>query len=163
MSRNKKALKIIGLLILASGIILNLANLNGMLKDKDRAEMLRWAMESKKGIPIENKAAKLFFKNFPPPQDRVEDLTHVTKTVVRQPGGGLPMMVCINYMHSDGTRTGCVASIEELRDWSNETPYPWLAWLLTLFGFCQVLLSTFFEFKEHKSAGSKVLKNGRCL
>ncbi len=157
MSRNKKVLKITGLLILASGIILNLANLNGMLKDKDRAELLRWAVESQGDFSLEDKTAKVFLNRFPPPQSTVADLTHVTKTVVRQPGGGLPMMVCINYLHSDETRTGCVATIEELRDWSNETPYPWLAWFLTLFGFCQVLLNTVFEFKEQKGAENKVL------
>ncbi|MFZ2446191.1 MAG: hypothetical protein WAW37_07535 [Syntrophobacteraceae bacterium] len=156
MNKSKSLVRITGLVILAAGIILNFANLAGWLIDADRQKVLHWALKSTKGIPLEEHEAQVFYKRFPPPYGKEGNLTHITKQVVRSELGGLPMTVCINYMKADGSRTPCVATKEEVRKWADETPYPWIAWFLTLFGFCQVLLDIILDSKGSSKNAFKI-------
>lgn len=135
---------------MAIGLILHFANLKGWLLDENRIGFLNWILNSQVGLPIDNPAGVEFMKSFPPPPGtKGNDLTHVTKQVVRSQSGPV-LMASINYMHRDGSRTEYIATLSDVRKWSEKTPYPWIAWFLTLFGFCEVLLSTLVERKTKK-------------
>jgi hypothetical protein len=119
-----------------------------LFKKSDRVEFLRWVMEEPAGMPVDVPAAREFMRKFPPPKDaRVNEITNVTKQTIKSLGGP-PMSASINYMHRDGTRTTYVATLEQVREWANESSYPWVAWVVTVIGFIPTLLGTFLSWKE---------------
>ena len=111
-------LKITGLIILLSGVIIGLANLKGWLKDKEKVAVLEWVMKSKHGLSIENLGAKKFMKRFPPPENsRPTEITHLVKSATIHQLGGM-QNASINYMHSDGSRTAHVATLNDVKTWA---------------------------------------------
>ena len=146
--RMRRSLKVIGLVILGFGVITGYGNLRGWFHSTERQEFLRWALESDVGMAIEHPSAQAFIRRFPPPENaRPEEITHVTKNVVRMSSGEV-LQASFNYMHRDHSRTTDVATLREIQAWVAETTYPWLAWSLTLLGFLVVLGSTVFDRKN---------------
>jgi len=142
LHRWNKIIRLIGIVILATGLSINYADLKGWLQDSDKVFFLQWSLESQTGLPLDQTAAKAFMKRFPPPSsEKNGELTHITKQVIRSAGGGLPMMISFNYLRRDGSRTAHVATLYDIREWTVESPYPWIAWTLTLLGFCEVLFT----------------------
>lgn len=146
MIRLRNFLKISGLIILAVGVIVGFADIKGWFKNSHRLTIIDWAKTTKTGLPITHPAAKAFMKNFPPPSDaRPEEITHLTKTVIKSMSGGQPMNVAINYMHRDNSRTSNVATLADVENWASNTVYPWIAWILSLIGFIEILSSSIIE------------------
>lgn len=140
-------LKITGIAAIAIGLILEFTDLKGYLKDKKRTEILNWVLYSNSGMPIEQPEAKVFMKKFPPPSgEKEENLTHLTKSVMKYEVGGI-LNASVNYMRKDTSRTSHVATLEEIRSWTNETPYPWISWWITLVGFIELVGNFFIEKK----------------
>jgi hypothetical protein len=132
-------LKISGLLILLSGVVIGLANLKGWLKDKDKVAVLEWVMNSKHGMVIKNPGAKKFMKRFPPPKNsRPNGITHLVKSATIHQLGGM-QNASINYMHDDGSRTAHVATLNDVKAWATTTNYEMLSWLLSLLGFIEMM------------------------
>jgi len=144
-------LKITGIIAIAIGLILEFTDLKGCLIDKQRIEILNWALNSDSGMSIELPAAKKFMKNFPPPEnEKKENLTHLTKSVMQYEIGGI-LNASVNYMRKDTSRTSHIATLEEIRKWANETPYPWISWWITLFGFIGLIGNFIIEKKLEDS------------
>lgn len=98
-------------------------------------------------MSLDQPAAKEFMKKFPPPPgEKKENLTHLTKSVMKYEIGGT-LNASVNYMRKDMSRTSHVATLEEIRYWTDETPYPWISWLITLVGFIELLGDFFIEKK----------------
>lgn len=111
-------LKITGLIILLSGVIIGLANLKGWLKDKEKVAVLEWVMNSKNGLSIQSPGAKKFIKRFPPPENsRPNKITYLVKSATIHQLGGM-QNASINYMHSDGSRTAHVATLNDVKTWA---------------------------------------------
>ena len=141
-------LKLTGLVILGIGVILGYANLQEWFRRPDRQAFVQWVLESQTGMPAQEAAARAFMRRFPPPEhSRPEEITHITKHVVRPQNGGV-LQASVNYMHKDHSRTTYVATLPEIREWAAETSYGWLAWALTLLGFLEVLASAVLEWRE---------------
>jgi hypothetical protein len=144
----KTFLKLLGLLITAVGLALGFAERKGWFKDPARAELLKWVLEAPQGLPLESPAAVAFRTKFPPPADsNADDLTHLTKQVIRSEHGPV-MMASVNYMHRDGSRTAYVATLDDIRSWATETRYRWLPWITTLVGFAIVVITFIVELME---------------
>ena len=95
--------------------------------------------------------AKEFMKKFPPPSGETEkNLTHLTKSVMQYEIGGI-LNASVNYMRKDTSRTSHIATLEEIRKWANETPYPWISWWITLFGFIGLIGNFIIEKKLEDS------------
>jgi len=132
-------LKITGIIIIILGLILRFLDLKGYLKNKERIAILNWALDSESGMSIELPAAKEFMKKFSPPQgEDINNLTHLTKSVMNYEIGGI-LNASVNYMRKDNSRTSHVATLVEIRAWANKSPYPWIAWWLTLIGLIALL------------------------
>ena len=143
-----KILKISGIIILGTGVILQFLDLNCFFIDKDKAYVVEWASNSKVGLSIEHPGAKKFCKAFPLPSDAPQkEITHLTKQIINSSLGGKSMMVSVNYMYSDTSRSSYVANLEEIKEWATKTPYPWIAWTFSFIGFLEVALSYFLERK----------------
>ncbi|MBU1184228.1 MAG: hypothetical protein KJ663_03530 [Proteobacteria bacterium] len=141
-------LKLIGFAIVAFGITVQFADLKGYLKNRESQKILDWVLYSKSGMPLESPAAREFIKKFPPPNtESVEDLTHLTKSVMQYETGGL-ISANVNYMRKDLSRTGHVATLEEIRRWTSETPYPWISWWITILGFLALLVTFYLERRQ---------------
>jgi hypothetical protein len=146
MTKIKKYLKISGLIILAAGVIVGFANIKGWFKNSTRLAIIEWAKNTNTGLPISHPSAQAFMKDFPPPSDtKIEEITHLTKTVIRSASGGQPMNVSINYMLNDHSRTSNVATLADLERWASNTVYPWIAWTLSFVGFIEILSSSILE------------------
>ncbi len=137
---------------MAIGLILAFLDLKGYFKSKNRMEILYWVSNSNSGMPINLPAAKEFIKRFPPQDEKFNNLTHLTKNVIRYELDGI-VDASVNYMRRDLSRTKNVATLDEIRRWTLETPYPWIAWGLTLVGFIELLGNWYIdrklESKEH--------------
>lgn len=135
LKRLSNFLKFTGMVAVALSLLLGFADLRGHLNNKDRMAILNWVLHSTSGLSINTPAAKEFIKQFPPPpNERIENLTYLTKNVIQQEHGGI-YNASINYMRKDLSRTNFVATLDDIHKWASETPYPWIAWLLTLIGF----------------------------
>jgi len=144
----KKFLKVTGLALLAFGVLLGFADLKGWLNYPEREKFLHWALNSPAGLPITNPSAQAFIKRFPPPNDaRPAEITYITKHVMRVENGPV-IQASFNFMHGDASRTSYIATLNEVQSWAKESRYPWLAWILTLFGFLEVLASTIWEWQD---------------
>ena len=120
--------------------MLSLFDLLGWYTDSDKVSVLNWANTSGAGLSIEHPGAKKFMERFPPPQAQDKKVTHLTKQVMKSALGG-NMLVSVNYMYSDTTRSAYVANLDDIKDWVKETPYPWVAWILSAIGFIEVFSS----------------------
>jgi len=144
-------LKITGIIAIATGLLLEFADLKGCLIDRQRIEILNWVLNSDSGMSVELPAAKKFMKKFPPPEnEKRENITHITKSITKYEIGGI-LNASVNYMRKDTSRSSHVATLEEIRKWANETPYPWISWWITLFGFIGLLGNYFIEKKFEDS------------
>lgn len=144
----KAFLKVTGLTALGLSTILGFADLKGWLTHSDREALLEWFLEANAGLPIQEPAARAFQKSFPPPPEAsIDEITHLTKQVIRSENGPV-MDGSVNYMHRDTSRTRYVATLAQVREWAAESRYPWIAWALGLIGFLEVLASTFLDRKS---------------
>ena len=145
-------LKGTGLTALALGVALGLADLRGWLRQPSRTAFVQWAQNSRSGLPVSEAPAQAFMRRFPPPEGvALGQMTHVTKYVQRLDNGPA-LEVAFNYMLADESRTSYVATLEQVQAWADESPYPWLAWVLTLVGFLEVAGSTAMEWYIDRSA-----------
>lgn len=141
-------LKLIGFAIVAIGIVVQFGDLKGYLKNSERQELLDWVLHAGSGIALESPAATEFMKRFPPPNNEsAKNFTHLTKSVMRYETGGI-IIVNVNYIRKDLSRTSHVATIEEIRRWASETPYPWISWWITIIGFLVLLASFYLERRQ---------------
>jgi len=141
----KQAFKVFGTLVLAVGIILQLANLKGCLYHKERTDFLKWVKESTISMSINELPAKSFMKQFPPPSSsQLKEITHITKSVIRLQNG-LVYNAQINYMLRDNSHTTYVATLDDVQKWANESEYPWMAFYMTLIGFIITLSSSLLD------------------
>ena len=148
-------LKATGLAALALGVVLGLADLRGWLRSSSRAAFLQWAENSRSGLPVSEASAQAFMRRFPVPQSVASgQVTHVTKYVQRLENGPA-LEMAFNYILADESRTPYVATHEQVRAWAEESPYPWLAWVLTLIGFLEVVLGTGIEwYRDRRTRGA---------
>jgi hypothetical protein len=135
MSKNKlkkisKILKTTGLVAVALSLGLQFADLNGYLKSENRIEVLNWILKSKTGLSLATPAGKAFVRQFPPPPgEHLDNLTYLTKSVLLQEHGSI-YNASVNYMRRDLSRTNFIATLDDVRQWASESPYPWYAWWL---------------------------------
>ena len=118
--------------------MLSLFDLLGWYADSDKVAVLDWANTSATGLSIEHPGVEKFMERFPPPKSQDKKVTHLTKQVIKSALGG-NMIVSVNYMYLDTTRSAYVANLDDIKDWVKETPYPWVAWILSAVGFIEVL------------------------
>jgi len=139
-------LKISGLVILMSGVILGYLDITGVLISKEKEAFLAWVLTSRTGLPIADPAAKIFMKDYSPPKSsQLQEITHVTKNTVTVVGSKVLLNAGINYMYANGERTAVVASLEEIREWESKTIYPVIAWVLSLIGLIEMVVSFAIE------------------
>ena len=142
-------LKITGLCVLGVGVFLQLADLLGWLRHEDRQIFLRWALQSRGGLPISDPGAQAFVARFPPPEGTwVSEITQVAKESYKLPNGPA-LEVLFSYMRIGGSKTSYVATLPEVREWASESWYPWLSWVLSCVGFTALLGSTIIQLLRH--------------
>ena len=77
---------------MALGVIASVGNLRGSFQPPERAELLRWTLESDERMEVANPGAIAFMKRFPPPPDARQgeshgEVTYITKSVFGIEGG----------------------------------------------------------------------------
>jgi hypothetical protein len=133
------------LLVTAIGLALSFADKKGCFKDRSRAELLKWVLESPEGLSVDTAPGRAFRAKFPPPANAASgDFTHLTKQVIKSEHGPV-MMASVNYMHRDGVRTVYVATLDDVRSWASEARYRWLPWFVTVIGFLIVVITFIVE------------------
>lgn len=128
-------LKTGGKVITFVGILVGLGNLLGWFCSKDRADFYNLVKNSATGIPIGHPAAEDFMNKFPPPSNFGKaKITHIIKLKL-QTMSKFTISGALRYMDENQKESSDVASFEDVRRWSEETPYGWVAWWLILIGF----------------------------
>ena len=128
----KERIGVFGIVATAVGVSLGLCNLLGIFEHSDRRAMLQWTLsDAIAGLKLDDPRAIAFMSRFPPPRTD-KKLLGVSKNTQRVTGGPI-FAATIGYVAEDGERL-FVATLEDVRGWSAETPYPWLSWLLTTIG-----------------------------
>ncbi len=134
-----KWLKFAGMVFLAAGLLFEFADLMGWLKHRDRQAFLNWILHEEAGLAVDDPAARAFMRRFPPPDlSDVDRITRVTKLKTTVENGPV-LNSAVNYMRRDQSRTPYVASLPDVRAWADESPYPWLSWILGVIGFVVVI------------------------
>ena len=146
-------LKIFGRVVTVLGVTVALLNLRGCFQDQTRADLLRLALAAghRQGVSITHPAAAAFMKRFPPPSTtNVDEITHIIKMGMVM-GTGYASAMPFAYLLRGGAVTKHVADLDEVRSWASESPYPWVAWWVTLIGIIAVLGVDFSEWRERRS------------
>ena len=147
MKRLSFILKTTGIILVGIGALLGFLDLNGAFVDQDKEYVVTWATTFQSGLSIDHPGARKFLKSFPPPShEQGKEITYLTKQVIGSALGGA-MVISINYMYSDLTRSAYVANLPEVKEWARATSYPWVAWLLSFLGFIEVLVSFIIELR----------------
>lgn len=147
MKRLTFILKTTGIILVGIGVLLGFLDLIGAFVDQDKEYVITWATTSKSGLSIDHPGARKFLKAFPPTShEQGKEITHLTKQVIESAPGGA-MVISINYMYSDLTRSVYVANLPEVKEWARATSYPWIAWSLSFLGFTEVLVSFVIELR----------------
>ncbi len=144
-------LKITGIIVLGIGVLIGFANLMGWLRYNDRKEFLNWARESTTGMSIKEPAGQAFMERFPPPEaERSIPIIGINMKTLSA-GSGPHMQASIRYRCSDGSYTSFVATLPDVREWAAESPYHWLAWVLSAIGFLAVLGSYLIQRRRERA------------
>jgi len=89
--------------------------------------ILDWLLSSDKEFPFEERIVRKFVKKFPLPENTSESSTYsFSKMKVLSPGGGV-LSAAISYVREDSTIVKDAATLDDIRKWSEETPYGWIA------------------------------------
>lgn len=120
--------------------ILSFLYLRGWFRDSDKKRILNWLLSSDEEFPFEERIVRKFVKKFPPPENASKSIYSFSKVKILSPGGGV-LSAAISYVREDSTIVKDAATLDEIRKWSEETPYGWLAFTASIFGFTITFLS----------------------
>ena len=130
-------LKLTGLVLGFVGIVAAFLDLLGVFDDKEKLALARMIRESGEGIPRTTAGFERFMKEFPPPPG--VDAATVTHIVLDRlvTHDQFPISITVRYLAAD-QRTLPVASYEDVRRWSEKTPFGWMSWVIAAVGFFTV-------------------------
>ena len=148
----EKVLKWVGLVIALIGLLLGLLDLKGFFSHPDRDQMVQ-AILRKGQISSTQPAFSDFLKKFPPPKDwGKKDITGLAPSSFIQSGGVVTPTGPLIYV-GVGKQTGRIATFNDIVEWSKESSYPWLSWIITSTGWfiCAIgLILESFEKRKRK-------------
>ncbi|KOP22936.1 hypothetical protein AMR41_29080 [Hapalosiphon sp. MRB220] len=130
-------------ILISQGItsVLSFLYLVGWFRDSDKKKILDWLLSSDNEFPFEERIVRKFVKKFPLPENESESTYSLSKMRVLSPGGGV-LSAAIRYVREDSTVVKDAATLDEIRKWSEETPYGWLVFTTSFIGFT----ITFFSY-----------------
>ena len=129
-----KFLKWLGLIIALIGLFLGLLDLIGVFSHPDRENMVQ-VIRSKGTVPSSNPAFSDFIKKYPPPKGWKEtDITGLGPSSSIKSGGVVTPTGPLIYV-GIGKQTRRVATFDDIVEWSQESSYPWISWIVTAVGW----------------------------
>ena len=129
-----KFLKWLGLIIALIGLFLGLLDLIGFFSHPDRENMVQ-TIRSKGRVPSSNPAFSDFIKKYPPPKGWKEtDITGLAPSTSIKSGGVVTPTGPLIYV-GIGKQTRQVATFDDIVEWSQESSYPWISWIVTAVGW----------------------------
>jgi hypothetical protein len=137
---------LLGILVTAIGVLMGFANLQGWFAHSDRRDVLAWTLATGgSGLRLEDPRAIAFSQRFPPPKT-AKRIIAIAKNAMRV-GDGPVFTATVGYVTEDGERL-FVATLDDVRAWSAETRYPWVAWLFTTFGLLVTISMFILNWRE---------------
>jgi hypothetical protein len=130
----EKFLKWIGLIIALIGLILGVLDLKGVFSHLDREHMVQLILSTGR-VASSSPGFSDFIKKFPPPKGWKEsDITGLAPSTLIQSGGVVTPIGPLIYV-GVGKQTRRVANFDDLVEWSQESSYPWISWIVTAVGW----------------------------
>jgi|GEM_PF-3697700 len=129
-------------ILIVQGItsVLSFLYLRGWFPDSDKKKILDWLLSFDQEFPFGERIVRKFVKKFPLSEIVSGSTYSFSKIQVRSPGGGV-LSAAITYVREDSTIVKDAATLDEIRKWSEETPYGWLAFTASIFSFTITLFS----------------------
>jgi hypothetical protein len=133
-------LKAVILIIQGVTSFLSFLYLRGWFRDSDKKRVLNWLLNSDEEFPFEERIVRKFVKKFPLPENEFATTYSLSKMQLRSPGGSV-LSAAIRYVRKDSSIAKDAATLDDIRKWSEETPYGWLAFTTSIVGFIITFLS----------------------
>jgi hypothetical protein len=146
----KNKVKIIGLVIIFVGLMVGLANLIGWFSHPDREELVESIRH--RGVALSDmKAFDDLMKEFPPLRNWKKSDIKGIRTSSSVSSGGLVIPIGpIQYFTHSNQEKKC-AGFDQIIEWSKESSYPWVSWVITAFGFILTLIGYGIERRSKPS------------
>ena len=148
-------LKIIIRTIAIAGVVIMLANLKGYFIDKNRqhtyTQLVRKYNADIATPGVNEFLNKYYYTEKIPPKMLSYEISGL---VLKWIGIGIrnqPMSGTIHVEYTNGERTTALCRLDELKQWSSETPfYAWLGWWLLAIGVISETIIDIIEFRKKR-------------
>ena len=159
-------LKILIRVTVILGVVITFCDLKGYFLDENRQSIYNQLLQksSEYRVPISNAGVKTFLDEFyfskPIPADmrQFEIKGLVLKWIAM--GNNPPMSGTVHVEFTNGKRSTSVCRLDELKQWSVETPfYAWLGWWLLAISVASEIVVDAFEYWANRKKG-KTLTSG---
>jgi len=125
----ERKLKILSLVILFTGLVAQLLDQIGCLRDGDKLGLAKKIYSQSGGIPKDAAGFEKFVRAFPPPPGADKSaITHIVKDQL-QTHDAYAIAITLRYLVGS-ERTTPVATYQEVRAWAESTQYGW--WSLSI-------------------------------
>ena len=149
-------LKVFIRMVAVIGVIISLWNLKGCFIDKNRQFIYEQLLSenSKYRVSIETPGVDKFLEEYYYPKISSDMRSQTIKGLVLlwvAIGNNPPMSGTVHVEFKNGGRTTSLCRLDELKQWSTETPfYAWLGWwLLATSVFAEIIIDI-FNFRKKK-------------
>lgn len=133
MSTNK--IKIIGLFIIYIGLLAGLGNILGWFRHPERMEITNLIL-TKGSVPSSATGFSELISSFPPSNlFNGKKIVRLGVSSMISNGGLITPFGPLKYYYADGISSHSILTFEELKQWSIESSYQWLAWVISAVGF----------------------------
>ena len=141
-----RTLKIIGFAIGLLGLVAVLLDQYGVFQNKEKICLAALIRDSNR-VPRDSPGFDSFVARFPPPSNiRAEEVDFILMSRV-QWADGFPAYISVSY-EARGTPTKRVASFDDVRRWSEETPYSWIGLTIAFTGWLVGVVSEVLSRKK---------------
>lgn len=151
----KSSLKVFVRIIAVIGIIISLCHLKGFFIDTNREDIYRQLLSKNSnyrvsvGTPGVDKFLEKYYYSKKIPSDmRSQTIKGLVLKWVAM-GNNPPMSGTVHVEFVNGERTTSLCRLDELRQWSTETPfYAWLGWCLLATSVFAEIIIDIFDYKK---------------
>ena len=153
-----KILKIIGWIMAIAGVVITFGNNKGWFIDKNRQEVYK-QLSTKGRVSFKTPGVNTFLDKYyystkPPPVQRLPSIPSKELILHSVTIRRTPPVVYVSVVYQGENRSIAFCSLEELRQWANETPlYAWLGLGLMAAGVSVAIITDICNFiKESKKS-----------
>lgn len=153
----RSSLKVFVRLIAIIGVIITLCHLKGCFIDTNRQYIYKQLLSKNSnyrvpiGTPVVDKFLEKYYYSKKVPSDIRSQTIKGLMLKWMAIGNNPPMSGTVHVEFTNGERTTSLCRLDELRQWSTETPfYAWLGWWLLATSVVAEIIIDIFDYKKRE-------------